>query len=101
MLTKALLTVAALGVVSLWYLRSRAPLTVASVARARQARAAGAAVSAQESPNIAERLQHSHAMGVAGGIEQPQAQGAEASLAEPEVPGDASWPATREFLRGA
>jgi hypothetical protein len=95
MFTKAVFTVAALSVVSLWYLRSRAPSLPAGTGRRRDGRLAPAAM-AQESPNAAEQLQHSHAMGVAGGIEMPVAQDADGSPTE----GDAQWPATREFLRG-
>ena len=101
MFAKSILSLAALGVVGMWYLRARVP----SGMRLRIRRAALAARPAAEdawrdSPNAAERLTHSHAMGVAGGVEIPSRQ-------EPDAPadagqaGDAAWPSTREFLRGA
>ena len=96
MFSKTLVTVAALGVVSMWYLRSRTSFAAPRVG-ARHAPHDAAANPPPEPPNIAERMQHSHAMGVAGGIEmQPSQQGAGASSQA-----DAQWPASREFLRGA
>jgi hypothetical protein len=83
MFTKALLAAAALGLVSFWLSRSRrhvershagAATTTAEVSRS------------LESPNVAQRLQDSHALGV-GAASEPEAH--------------ATWPASREFLRGA
>ncbi|MCW5657583.1 MAG: hypothetical protein KIT60_07755 [Burkholderiaceae bacterium] len=99
MFARSLLGLAAVGVVSLWYLRARAPSGMRIDIRWPRR---GSAVDApQESPNAAERLTHSHAMGVAGGIEMPVAPPTHAAPADAEPPGDAAWPASREFLRGA
>ena len=101
MFSKAVLAIAALGVVSVWYARSRSPFDMARSSRQRPD-ADPAPLLATPSQNVAEDLQHSHAMGVAGGIEGPQAAGAEGQAPAAEVqPDQAAWPASREFLRGA
>lgn len=98
MFARSLLGLAAVGVVTLWALRARMPAGK-RVANRRAAPAADDAL--QDVPNAAERLTHSHAMGVAGGVELPLTQGSDAAPVDAERAGDAAWPATREFLRGA
>jgi hypothetical protein len=96
MFTKALLTIAALGVVSAWYLRSQpTPLR-----RGNARLAALKPYRSTASPAHAESLQYSYARRVADQIE-----GATGDIEEPGEATDESkeiiWPASREFLRGA
>jgi hypothetical protein len=83
MIVKALFAVAAVGLVSTWYLRSRP-----RAERSRGASAIGLTTDERslESPNGAERLQASHALGAGEA---------------PAAGDDTTWPASREFLRGA
>jgi hypothetical protein len=99
MFAKSLVGMAALGVVGLWYLRARSP----SGMRLQTRRATHLTTDdvLPDAPNAAERLTHSHALGVAGGVEMPLTHDAGAAPADAEQAGDAAWPATREFLRGA
>ena len=102
MFSKALLAIAALGVVSVWYARSRAPFESAGSARGRPASDLPASLPTDATvQTMTDRLQHSQAMGVAGGIE-PQAYDTEVQgLASTEHPGQTTWPASRESLGGA
>lgn len=101
MLFKALVTTGALGVVSMWYLRSRAPFGLSRSPPPATARRSVAPL-ADDSPNEAERLQHSHAMGVAGGVELPTGDSAEdAGAATAGAADQTAWPGSRDFMRGA
>ena len=71
MFSKTLLAFAALGVVSVWYVRSRAPFEAARGVRRRLDAALSANLRTDsDAERKVETLQHSQAMGVAGGIER-------------------------------
>jgi hypothetical protein len=100
MFTKALVTIAALGVISAWYLRSKAPRFDRNRLGSAEGPDVAVGYSPLESANVGERLQQSHALGAGAGIEPPTSDGPEAP-GDVERPSDATWPASREFLRGA